>query len=264
MIPLILALSCVPLLEQEKEPPVPDLERIERAVAELENAFKKGGPADRLRALADHGSIADAEVVQWISRGVLDKDRSVQLASIRCLRHVPHPDAVLSLEAIYQKQKKLRKDEVLHEELLKAIGQHASPSSIELLDDVSMNDNSPRVARARIYALGMIRSPEAVDALIGFMKKTGRGRQGRGTPAMMVEMRTSLMILTGVDCGKSSHEWIAWWGKNEKGFEVTPQVGEVPARVRRDWNRYWGIVEQPARKKKGRDREKGGGDGGRS
>ena len=259
MLNLLIAASLVALpsvQDPEPQPSPPDPEVLEKALEELEQAFEEGEAADRIAAMEAHRKVLDPEVIAWIAKGLKDKDPKVQAAAIGTLRFQPHPEALKALHELYKRDKKLRKDDQLTAKLLKAIGQHGSPDSIDVLtDDVSENRTMGCV-QARILGLGNIRSEESVEELMGLMKKAGRWK----IQHVMEEFRLALCHLTGADRGESQEAWQAWWNDNKKTFEVAARPAVMPRQLQRRWDLYW-WQDAPPELRPQRDREKRGGDG---
>jgi hypothetical protein len=236
-----------------QEPPSPvDPKRLEQALSELEQAFGEGTAQDRLTAMQRHGSLADPEVVEWIERGLRDHDATVRDAAIETLRFLAHPDALKALEAAYRRDgKRIRKDDVAaYAALIKAIGQHGAPGSIDLLTDDIWEVRDHPVIQARIFSLGHVRSEKSVDALFGLMKSGGRDR----IQPFMGELRVALMVLTGADQGESQDLWIAWWNDNKKDLAVSPELPKLPKPVAQRWAYYWGEGQLDERGTKRSDR----------
>ena len=246
----------------------PDPALVEEAVRELESAFKKGKTPERVAAIQKYGEVNDHEVIVWIDKGLQDKDPLLKQAAIEALRWLPNPEALDCLHTSLRKDKKLKDVETLHVELIKAIGQHASPSSIESLMDNALADAPREVSIARVYSLGNIRDKQAVKALMDLMQRTGsRGRKGGGTQPLMKQFAVSLEMLTAQAHGQEEQAWIQWWRDNEKTFEVTKELGRVTPKTKALWTKYW-AAPKPAEdaegaedgKKRG-DRKKKGEDG---
>jgi hypothetical protein len=240
-----------PPQEQKVDPPDP--KRVEQAVTELEQAFKKGDAEARTAAIARNAEVLDADVVAWIERGLRDKTDAVRQGAIEALRYMDHPDALEALESTYRRDRKLRKDPEAFAALLRAIGQHGSPSSIELLADDVWSVQDQGVVRARLYSLGHIRDPRSVRALLGEMKAAGRQR----IQPHMEDFRLALMVLTGADQGASQDLWIKWWNDHKDGLEVAPEEPALPKRQAQSWAYYWGRgrVDERPRKRTGRGQD---------
>lgn len=248
----ILVAAVLSFAAQDDTPAPVDAKRLETALTELEQAFDKGTAEQRVAAMQRHGAIPDPDVVDWIERGLRDREPAVRDAAIETLRYLPHPDALKALEAGYRRDgKRLRKDDIAaYASLIKAIGQHGSPGSIDLLTDDIWEVQDHAVVQARIFSLGHVRSAKSVDALFGIMKSGGRQR----IQPFMGELRIALLVLTGADQGESQDLWIAWWNDNKKGLEVAPDLPKLPKLVAQRWAYYWGEGELDERGTKRRDR----------
>jgi hypothetical protein len=108
----------------------------------------------------------------------------------------------------------------------------------------------------------MIRHRDSVEGVIGLMRKVGRHRAQRH----MEDVRTALMVLTGVDHGRSQDAWNEWWNDNKRTLEIQAEPHALPKKAQREWDRYWGLEpaeeERPAKRRDGEGRRRGGGDGG--
>jgi hypothetical protein len=194
-----------------------------------------------------HAGVDDPRTIEWFARAVRDGAREVQSAGLGALARAMHPEALKALHKVYGKDKELRRDEELGVQLLKAIGAHESPESIELLAGDVFDGRAEPIVEARILALGRIRDRRSVEELVGIMKKGGRER----VAPFMDELRLSLLVLTGADRGTSLEEWLAWWNDNKKTLEVRPEPAQLPERDWLRWARYWGFelrYERPTRR----------------
>lgn len=242
------AALALPLQSKEDAPKPPDPKVVEAAVESLRAAQKSKEAPDRVAAVQGAAKVSDAEVIKGIGKYFGDKDSTVRMAVVDALRYSPHPDALALLENKLKRDKKLRKDEELYPAVVKAIGQHGKESSIDVLND-RVTETGPAM-QARIYGLGHIRSKKSVEALFRLMSSRGR----RKTGPMMDEIRLSLMVLTGVDRGKSQDAWFQWWNENKKTFEVKKEPGLLPKLEQNRWDRYWGYQYKRDRGKKRGDR----------
>ena len=238
-------LAAVPLqgqtVQDEKIPEI-DPKVVEEAVEGLDTAFKKGKTEDRLAAIAKFGGVNDGAVIKLIARGLKDKEKAVRSASIESLRWLKHPEALDALQESYKKDRTIKKDDALYQEMVKAIGQHGNPKSIELLLDGALAAVPRQVQVARIYSLGNIRDKASIEGLMEIMQRTGRAnRRGGESHPMMGVIRNSLLILTGQDLGNNEKAWADWWKANENKFEISPQPVGIPKAVKRKWDRYWGV-----------------------
>lgn len=243
--------------EQDEHAPPPSREQIRAVVEELRKAFRGKDVAAKTAAIEAARPVVDAEVIRAIAAGIREPEKEVKLAVLEALRWIDHPAALEELHTIYLREKRLRKDEELFVGLLRSIAQHGQPDSIPILSEFDMSDMTYQVGKARIWGLGMIRSPEAVEALFGMMKRVGRGK----LQPMMDEFRVALRVLTGVDHGRSQDAWMRWWNDNKRNLSVPAELPRLPRDVLRKWASYWDLElrEEGGRKRKGR----GGDDPGR-
>jgi len=248
MIPSLATLAALALLLPQDTPP--SEAEVTAAVERLETAFEKGKSPERISAIRESASVLDPGVVDWIDRGLRDRDPEVQAAAIEALRFMDFPAALDALHACYKRDRKLVKHEELGGALLKAIGQHGSPSSIPILSDDPFSTQNHKAIQARILGLGNIRDEQSVEELMGLMKKVGRQK----AQPYMGEFRLALMHLTGVDQGKSLDLWIKWWNGAKKDLELPAQPPLLPKQEQMRWDYYWGIERINERDERRRDR----------
>jgi hypothetical protein len=256
---LLLFAALAALLHGEgQKPPTLDPERVKAAVADLDKAFKEPEARTRIQAIERNASVLDPQVIDRIARGLRDREADVKRSAIEALRGMDHAAAVKELEVAAKTEKPLREDPVLYAALVRAIGQHASKTSIAVLcEDVgSLPDRE--VVRARILALGRIRDARSVEALIGMMRIAGPGK----VDEVMEDFRLSLAVLTGVDQGASPAKWTDWWNGNKGKIEVKPEPPRLSRQLQSRWDVYWGAKpryeRQPRRGERGRGDPEGG------
>ncbi|MBK7876778.1 MAG: HEAT repeat domain-containing protein [Planctomycetes bacterium] len=252
MIALLLALS-VALAPLEDKPAPPDPARVKAAVAELEKAFKSSTKDEKLKAIQKQSEIVDADVAKALGKGLADKEVDVQRSTIEALRWMDHPTAVEELHAAARTRKELRKEPPLFAALLRAIGQHGSPKSVEVLTDDVWTVVETSVIEARILGLGQIRTNQAVEALMDLMKVAGPQR----IQNVMPYFRLALARLTGVDKGQSQQMWQDWWSDNKGKFKVAATPPELPRELQFRWDTYWGKEPPYERLKKRGERGQG-------
>jgi len=248
MLSLLLAVPLV--LCQDDSVQVPDPKLVAETVERLEKALKSGEKREKTGALDEAGKVLAPEVVKAIARGFKDSDPEVKQATIQALRWMDHPDALGTLHRTFKTDRAIKKDEELQASLLKAIGQHASVSSIDLLADDVFGTIEYGPIRARLLGLGRIRSKESVEALIGLLKSTNQ----RTVDRYSGDFRLSLMVLTGTDQGPNSTAWIRWWNEHRKEFEVSAERPKLPRAETMRWTDYWGLEEDHGRTKRREDR----------
>lgn len=245
-----LAASCIaacslslPLSAQDapaREPP--SAEEVAAVTQQLDQALKGDDVDAQLGAIHAAAEVAHPDVVKRLADQLASKNRDVRAAAISALGENDHPDAVKALHSLYTKDRPLREDEGLFVTLLMAIGKHGDPASVALLEDKPFDQLTIEVGRARIFALGNIRTKDSVEALIKSMRLGGPSRR-RGTSVdfpFMGYFRTALTVLTGTDQGATKEEWQDWWRKNEKSVKISPERPAVYAHVRQQWEEFWG------------------------
>lgn len=237
-----------PLQDEERTPPDPA--KVDAAVAALEKAFKSKEPLDRVQAIQSASEVVHARVIDEIVRGFKDKEDTVKEATIEALRWMDHPDALEALHKSYKKDKKLADDDELFTSLLRAIGQHGSTESIDVLADNPFKNTHGPAIKARILGLGNIRSDDSVEELFGMLQKVGKAK----THGVMTEFRLALMVLTGVDQGENREAWLKWWNDNKKTYEVSARPPKLPEKWQRRWDRYWGLDHVESRGERREDR----------
>lgn len=254
MIALLCSLLLLgPALPQEEERIPPDPALVESTRAAMKKALAGSDPVALVEAIAAAADVLHEDVIELVAKGLRREEEPVREAALSALRYMDHPEALDALHAIYARDEELRRHPELGVLLLKAIGQHASPSSIRVLSDDPFSAPSEEAVKARIFALGRIRDPRAVEALLAMMQKAGP-RSGRGTGPYMSHFRVALMVLTGTDQGTSRELWVRWWNDNKKGYVLPERVPELPQRMRDAWSYYWGLGRFEERRERREDR----------
>jgi len=216
------------------------------AIGALKAAYSDGTEAEQVAALEAATSVADPAVVRAVSAGVRSSSLAVRLAAIDALGRLDHPDALRELHATYRAVRKLKNDPELLAAVLKAIGRHGDPASIEILADSAISTLTYETGTARILGLGRIRDRRAADELMKATRKAGgqrRGRLGEGSEWRGVfqnQIRCAMAVLTGEDLGADTPAWQEWWRKNGAGLKVAEERPPVAPEVRQLWEAYWG------------------------
>ena len=248
---LLLSLAPTPLaLQDPPPPPPPDAEVVAATVDALKKAYAGKELEPKTAAVANAREVLDKKVIETLARGIREPEPEVKTAVLEALRWMDHPVALEELHDIYKRESALEKDEALYPMLLKAIGQHASPDSIEVLVDNPFKVKGAQALEARVLGLGRIRSEDSVKELIGMLQLVGKGK----TVGRMQDFRLALMALTGVDKGTSRDAWIAWWNDNKKTLELPKEMPQLPEKLQRRWDYYWGEEHVQSRGKKREDR----------
>jgi hypothetical protein len=244
------AVLCLAIPARAAQQPPPSPDEVKAAVAELTEAFTKGKSPERIEALTKGSRVVDARVIEWVAKGLDDKDLKVREAAVEALRFMPHPDSLAALHALARRDKKLEKEPELLAKLYKAIGQHGNADSIELLADNPFGALDHKVIEARVLGLGNIRDPRSVEQLIALMRVAGRHK----LQPFMATFRLALMRLTGVDQGLSQDLWMGWWNEHKDKLEVAKVAPPMPKDLQLRWDYYWGNEVQRERGKKRGDR----------
>jgi hypothetical protein len=230
----LLALALLLPAPSRAEEPHPAPERVKAAVTELKDAFAKNDAGPRIRAIEGGADVADAEVVGLVARGLDDRDVTVQKAAIEALRFNPHKKALEALQA-RARQKAAKEDLTVYAALIRAVGQHGSPSSIEILTENPWSTPDAAVLEAKILGLGRIRTNEAVKAVIDLMEIAGPQK----IEPFMPSFRLALWSLTGTDQRGARELWLRWYRDNKSKLKVAAEPATEPPELARRWQRYW-------------------------
>lgn len=244
-----------PALAQEEAPyEEPDPKVVEKALADLEEAFddKELTAEGRAQAIQLNAYIPHEDLIEFFADTLKDwKELEPRQAAVEALRYSPHPDALEALHTRWKRdKKKLKKEPELAAAVLRAMAQHGKEESIDYLADDLFSIKTRAAVRARILGLGHVRAERSVEELMGIMKSARRN----SIQNYMTDFRVSLMVLTGADHGLGQNEWIAWWNDNKKTFEVREKPHLLPKKEQYAWDRYWGYDRMENRGKKREDR----------
>lgn len=241
----------VPALESAQEPS-PEL--VARTDAALDEAFASRDLERIQTALAGAQTVPHATVVRRIVAGLEDERREVQLEVLQTLRWNAHPAALEALHRLARDKKRMKTPEFAAA-VLRAIGQHAQPSSIAILarDPFEPQDHACR--RARLFGLGRIRTRASLEALLGILAVSENGAPHlRRIRAQMNDARIALILLTGVDQGLEPEAWESWWRRSKKTFEVPAKEPALPKEMRLQWDGFFGLPQVYAREPRREDR----------
>jgi len=244
--PLLLTLS------PPAEEPRPAPERVKAAVTELKDAFAKPEAGPRIRAIEGGADLADADVVAHIAKGLDDRDVAVQKAAIEALRFNTHKKSLDALQA-RARQKAAKDDLTVYATLIRAVGQHGSPSSIDLLTENPWSTPDALVLEAKILGLARIRTNEAVKVVVDLMEIAGPHK----IEPFMPSFRLALWSLTGTDQRGARELWLQWYRENKGKLKVAPEPATEPPELARRWQRYWAKPGTEAADGPGKRRERG-------
>jgi hypothetical protein len=231
----------------------PSPERVAEVRAALDEARQAGDPARLVAALEVAQDVPHPSVVADVVAVLDDEREEVQLAALSSLRWLAHPDALDALEELARNGKRMRSP-AFAAAVLRGLGQHADPGSVVLLARTPFEPSEHACLRARVLALGRIRTPESLETLIRMLGATHGARGERRLKAHMEAVRTSLVLLTGLDHGSSPELWEDWWRENRRDFRIPAETPLLPKELREPWDRYWGLPTTYAREKRREDR----------
>ena len=248
------ACAALALAAQDPSPrPGPSKERVAATVERIETALKEGTSADRTAALEAAALVPDKEVARAVAKGLGASEVDVRRAAIECLRVLEHAEALQVLHAACRRERELARDPELGPALWRAVGQHGSPSSIEVLADDPFGASDPRILHARLLALANIRTHASVEALMSLMNRLGGGQ----LQPHMDTFRLALARLTGVDHGVNADSWQRWWNDVKQELVVTRDPPKLKKDDQQRWDQFWG--REPTRGREGRRNRRGSG-----
>ncbi len=241
MLPLLLSATLLLGPTTAREPADgPSAEDVARVESALDQAYRANDEKAIQAALEAAQGVPHAAVVRKVVVALNDERPEVVLAAVQALRWLAHPAAVEALERLARDKKRMKSPE-LFGAVLRALGQHAAPSSIAILARDPFEPKDHTCVRARIFGLGRIRSVESLEALIGILGTTGPDGRERRVQGHMDDARLSLMLLTGVDQGRSPELWERWWRANKKTFRIPDQAPLLPRELREPWDQFFGL-----------------------
>lgn len=185
----------------------------------LLEAFKSKDKPVRLEAAQQAKALQDDKLVPALIALLDDDDVSVRHAAIDALGARSGPDAMkraaAGLGAHLPKLAKKLETEAELIAIVQALGSLGQPSSVGvLLDDIAV-DTAPDVVKVRLLAVANIPTADAIEGLIQFLAKRGRGAnnlQGH-------HCRAALKAATGEDRGNDPDAWRSWWKEAKKDFD---------------------------------------------
>jgi hypothetical protein len=167
----------------------------------------------------------------------------VQRAAIEALRFNGQPGAARLLVLELDKGLLASRDEQTNASLIRALCQKAETATLPVLQKLEIDPNSREVTRAWVLGLGRLRDPGAVATLMGFLVELPEA----GRRLHMNDVRTSMMVLTGVDQGLDAEAWLRWWQGSGDTLKVRPFAPRLPGLVEIDWYGYWEIDPEQER-----------------
>jgi hypothetical protein len=230
----------------------PDEKAVQASLDQLDEALRSQDAKRIQAALEGAQALPHPALVKKIERGLDDERLEVRLATIQALRWQTHADALTVLHRIFR-QRRFVKDAQISASLLRAIGQHADPSSIPLLAQEPFEPNDRFCVQARLFGLARLRTPEALEGVFTILGATTSNGERR-IKLWMEDARVALMFLTGVDRGNAPELWEEWWRKNRRAFQIASEPPKLPKELRESWERFWGLPMGGERERRREDR----------
>lgn len=253
LIPFTLgALAALPPVQEVDEEPRYDPAVIEAATAELDKVFATRLEGAIVSALLRHKELEHPDVIARVAKALGNRKSGVRRTAVHVLRFMEHEDALEALVRSFEEDARLRRDADLAERTLRAIGQHAEPSTFELYAEPPFPLVEEGVVRARIRGLGWLRERRSVELLMKLLE----GGQGWKVLDHVEDLRVTLFVLTGVDRGRNPADWTKWWAEHGEEFELPEDQPLLPRKFLIDWCTYWElsfVVHEP----EGRRRRRG-------
>jgi hypothetical protein len=242
---------------QEPPPAVEKAPSPEAAAAAIAEALEGDDVALAQGVLKNQGTIASPLVVAAIAPGLKHADPLLRVAAVMALRFNKDPSATEVL--IKQRSnKKLLDEPVCAEAYMYALGQKRDKRALPILKDslVATGSTNGKVMTAKLYALGRIRDKESCEILMDFLNSAVLKVE-----QYMVEIRMSMVVLTGLDQGEDRRDWLKWWNDSKSKLKLIAEEPPLPdSAAKRKWTSLWMSPEEIEAERKAR-REKGAKEG---
>jgi hypothetical protein len=216
-------------------------ERKERPTAadvaeQLRLAFERGSAPQRVVALRASAAHADAAVVAQARRGLGDRDTEVRLAAYDALGRNAHAAAFEALLAHHKdKRKELRALDRDLPALLTALARRGDARALAPLgDDVQAQRLVPTI-RARMLGFARIRDKGSIEGLMKLVEHVGFVDMHNH----LEDFRLAMVVLSGVDRGRSVEAWRAWWNGVKQDFVPAERGPELAAQDASRWRDFW-------------------------
>jgi hypothetical protein len=215
-------------------------EEIALYIKELESALAPGAdPLLRRHKIRSARQYVDAQVIVLLdTKALRHEDAEARFQAVNALGYMRHPDALAVLvKTLARDDQALRADPPSYANVIRAIARKGDKAMIPLFVKDLFASPELGVIRARVLGLANIRTRESVDELILMMRSAAPER----VMEVMLEMRTALFLLTGVDKGLSPELWLSWYDDAKDSLTVASRMPEtMEPEVRRTWNNFWG------------------------
>ena len=192
--------------------------------AQIAESLKAKDAALRLKAAQEAKNLQDDKLLAPLAALLDDPDAGIRRAAIDALAcRVPveaQKKASAALAAHLPKVSKKLETQLEQIATAEALGTLAQPAALDALISGIETDSPPDVAEARLAAAANIPTAEAIEALIQFLAKQGRGQNGPQREAC----RRALRAATGENLGNDPDTWRAWWRDAKKTFDFDAAV----------------------------------------
>jgi hypothetical protein len=244
-------------LQESAEPLDAAMKRDQAAIGQLIAAFQLQDPVARTAALNRAGHLTDKRVIQASALALQETNEEVRGAAIEVLRFNASPLAQRVLLHELGKDRAPAHSKHTTARLIRGLCQKADPGSLPVLQALSIDHSERELREAWVLGLGRLRNRRSVASLMNFLG---------GLPAShrclyMDDVRTSLMVLTGVDKGLDAEAWLRWWRDYGDSLRVMAFDPKLPEMVAIEWYGYWQLDPIEERKRQVLQVEKAGGDG---
>jgi hypothetical protein len=202
----------------------------------LRAAFESGSAPQRVLALRSSAAHPDAAVVAQARRGLGDRDLEVRLAAYDALGRNTHAKAFEALlEHHRDRRKELRTLDRDLPALLTALARRGDARALAPLgDDVQAQRLVPTI-RARMLGFARIRDKASIEALIKLVDQVGFVDMHNH----LEDFRLAMVVLSGVDRGRSVDAWRAWWNGVKQEFAPAERMAELSAQDAARWRDFW-------------------------
>ena len=208
----------------------------------LQVALQRSRPALRSAGLELAPAVDDAALVAAIEPALGDSDEEVRRAAISALGRSPSQAALNALLALAEAASaQLHRHPRELAELMRALGRHADPRCLRALTSDALASLEPEPLRARILALGRIRTRESVDALVALASALPFAEEQQ----VLHELRLSFVALTGETPGYTAKSLAHWWESRRTSFVVSAELPALPPALARRWRAAW--ADRPTR-----------------
>lgn len=223
-----------------QEPASP--ERIQVALAALDEAFDQKQPDLRVAALLEHGWIDDEQVIRRVVMGLYDKHMGVRIVSVECLEGMTSDRSLAALTRFFERRHhKLRLDVELWPRIFRALGRRQDPAAIPALLTGVRGQMEALTLRARFFALANIRSTESIEGILTVLEDLDSHYRDRSLP----DARTALYVLTGQALEGNSEQLREWWSAAGDGFVLPSQAPRLEGESWTRWREFWELPERP-------------------